>query len=86
MAAALGGLDVLVFTGGIGENAAEIRRQVCQNAVWLDVRLNDDANEKGQRRINSADSGVHVWVLPTNEELMIAKHTQRVLGPSGERP
>jgi acetate kinase len=83
LAAALGGLDALVFTGGIGENAAAIRARVCRDAAWLGVELDEAANQSGGTRISRTGSGVAVWVLPTNEELMIANHTRRVLGPSG---
>lgn len=82
LAAALGGLDALVFTGGIGENAATIRARVCLDAVWLDAHLDEPANEAGGPRISLA-GGVGVWVIPTNEELMIANHTRRVLGLTG---
>jgi acetate kinase len=79
LAAALGGLDALVFTGGIGENSAEIRARVCRDAGWLGVRLDEDANHGGAPRISAADSPATAWVIPTNEELMIARHTRRVL-------
>jgi acetate kinase len=83
LAAALGGLDALVFTAGIGENSASIRRRVCEGAAWLGVELDDQANEAptaGTRCISAPASKVAVWVIPTNEELMIARHTQVVLG------
>src|SRR5262249_53285008 len=80
LAAALGGLDALVFTAGIGENAAAIRERVCHDARWLGVTLNAEANVAGGPRISAPDSHVSAWVIPTNEELMIARHTQRVLG------
>jgi acetate kinase len=80
LAAALGGLDALVFTGGIGENSAEIRARVCRAAAWLGVALDESANQAGGPRISMADSATAAWVLPTNEELMIARHTRRVLG------
>jgi acetate kinase len=80
LAAALGGLDALVFTGGIGENSAEIRERVCRDAAWLGVALDKAANQSGGPRISTADSKTAAWVLPTNEELMIARHTRRVLG------
>jgi len=80
LAAALGGLDALVFTGGIGENSAEIRARVCRAAAWLGVALDESANQAGGPRISTADSATAAWVLPTNEELMIARHTRRVLG------
>ena len=75
LAAALGGLDVLVFTAGIGEHAAPVRARVCDTAAWLGVRLDPAANLAGGPRISIADSPVSVWVVPTNEELMIARHT-----------
>jgi acetate kinase len=75
LAAALGGVDVLVFTGGIGEHAASVRARVCADARWLGVRLDSAANQAGGPRISAADSPVSAWVIPTNEELMIAKHT-----------
>lgn len=75
LAAALGGLDVLVFTAGIGERAAPVRARVCENAAWLGIRLDAAANLAGGPRISTADSPVSVWVVPTNEELMIARHT-----------
>lgn len=83
LAAALGGLDALVFTGGIGENAAAIRARVCLDAAWLGVALDESANESGAARISRAGSGATVWVLPTNEELVIANHTRRVLDLNG---
>jgi acetate kinase len=79
LAAALGGLDAVVFTGGIGENAPIIRERVCRDAAWLGVELAADANTKGGPRISAPGSRVSAWVVPTNEELMIARHTQRVL-------
>lgn len=76
LAAALGGLDALVFTGGIGENAAEIRAAVCRQAAWLGVILDEAANASGIARISAADSAVSVWALRTNEEAVIARHTR----------
>jgi acetate kinase len=81
LAAALGGLDSLVFTGGIGENSAEIRERVCREAAWLGVVLDEQANRSGGPLISAAASPTAAWVLPTNEELMIARHTQRLLAP-----
>jgi len=80
LAAALGGLDAIVFTGGIGENAVVIRERVCQSAAWLGVELDEAANARGGPRISTGPSRVRAWVIPTNEELMIARHTQRVVG------
>src|SRR5262249_27701813 len=79
LAAALGGLDALVFTGGIGENAATIRARVCRDAAWLGLELDATANDAHGPRISGADSRVTAWVIPTNEELMIAQHTRRLL-------
>ncbi|SEH37777.1 acetate/propionate family kinase [Magnetospirillum fulvum] len=79
LAAALGGLDAFVFTGGIGENAVSIRTRVCAAAEWLGVRIDEEANEKGAPLISALDSKVSVWVIPTDEEMMIAKHTREVL-------
>ena len=79
LAATLGGLDSIVFTGGIGENAVAIRERVCQDAAWLEVELDAAANARGGPRISAGWSRVTAWVIPTNEELMIARHTQHVL-------
>ena len=79
LAAALGGLDSIVFTGGIGENAPAIRERVCHDAAWLGIELDAAANLRGRPRITAGPSRVSAWVIPTNEELMIARHTQRVL-------
>ena len=79
LAAALGGLDAIVFTGGIGENSAEIRERVCRDARWLGVTLDEQANRNGGPRIDPGKGAVSSWVVPTNEELMIARHTRRVL-------
>jgi acetate kinase len=80
LAAALGGLDALVFTGGIGENASAIRARVCRDAAWLGLGLDEEANGRGGPRISRPESPVSAWVIATNEELMIALHTRRVLG------
>lgn len=80
LAAALRGLDALVFTGGIGENAAVIRERVCRDAAWLGVELDERANAQGGPRIDKAVGRVSAWVVPTNEELMLARHTKNVLG------
>jgi acetate kinase len=79
LVAALGGLDALVFTGGIGEHAPEIRGRVCQGASWLGVALDADANAAGGPRISKANSPISAWVVPTDENLMIARHTRRLL-------
>ena len=79
LAAALGGLDAIVFTAGVGENSAAIRARICQAATWLGVELDVAANEGGGPRISTAASHVTAWAIPTNEELMIARHTERLL-------
>jgi acetate kinase len=83
LAAALGGLDALVFTGGIGENAVSIRARICRDASWLGLELDEDANARGGPCISRIDSRVSAWVIPTNEELMIALHTRRLLEAGG---
>jgi acetate kinase len=79
LAAALGGLDAIVFTAGIGENSRSLRERVCKDAAWLGVELDTSANESGGPRISAAGSHVSAWIVPTDEELMIARHTRRVL-------
>ena len=79
LAAALGGLDAIVFTAGIGEHAAPIRERVCRDAAWLGVELDPVANAAGHALISTPDSRVRAWELPTNEELMIARHTRDLL-------
>jgi acetate kinase len=79
LAAALGGLDALVFTAGIGENSAELRQRVCRDAAWLGVDLDEAANARGGPCISRPGSRASAWVIPTNEELMIARHTRRVI-------
>jgi len=80
MAGALGGVDGLVFTAGIGENSAEIRARICAASAWLGIELDHDANASRQSRITRPGSPVSAWVVPPNEELMIARHTGRLLG------
>jgi acetate kinase len=82
MAAALGGLDALVFTGGIGENAPSIRARVCHAASWLGIDFDPAHNEQSGPRIASSSSRVSAWVIPTNEELMIAEHTRQLIKAS----
>jgi acetate kinase len=78
LAAAAGGIDALVFTAGIGEHAPAIRESLCRQAAWLGVTLDPAANHAGGPRISTAGSAVSAWVVPTNEELMIARHTLAV--------
>jgi acetate kinase len=80
LTATLGGIDGLVFTAGIGENSAEIRRRISESSTWLGIELDVEANARGGPRISSSFSRISVWVIPTNEELMIARHTGMLLG------
>jgi acetate kinase len=75
LTASMGGLDGLVFTAGIGEHASEIRSRICARCAWLGIVLDDNANGAGQVRINAEASYVRVYVIPTDEEKMIAQHT-----------
>lgn len=79
LTAALGGLDALVFTAGIGEKSAPIRKRICAASAWLGIELDDNGNDAGGPRISRAGSGVSAWAIPTNEELMIARHTGALL-------
>ena len=80
LVAVLGGIDALVFTAGIGENSPEIRQRICRASAWLGIELDEDANTTRLTRISQPRSKVSVWVIPTNEELMIARHTGALLG------
>jgi acetate kinase len=80
LTAVLGGIDGLVFTAGIGENSAEIRRRICEASSWLSLAIDEEANTSGGPRISTRQSKVSVWVIPTNEELMIARHMGMLLG------
>jgi acetate kinase len=79
LAAALGGLDALVFTGGIGEGAAPIRARIARACAWLGLVLDDDANLIHAARISTLPSGVAAYVVPTDEERMILRHTRVLL-------
>jgi acetate kinase len=80
LAAVLAGIDGLVFTAGIGENSADIRRRICESSAWLGIELDHEANTRRAPRISKAGSRASAWVIPTNEELMIARHTGLLLG------
>ena len=80
LAAALGGLDALVFTGGIGEHGAPVREQVCGQLGWLGLTLNPAANAANASKISAADSRIEACVIPTNEEWIIARHTAKLIG------
>ena len=79
LTAALGGLDAIVFTGGIGEHATEIRARVCNDARWIGISLDGQANAAGGPRISLSVSRVSAWVVPTNENLIVARHTRQLL-------
>lgn len=80
LVAAMGGVDALVFTAGIGENSPRIRQLIAEQATWLGVDFDTTANEANESCLSRANSRIAVWMLPTNEELMIARHTRTVLG------
>jgi acetate kinase len=80
LAAALGGLDALAFTGGVGENAAPIRARVCRDLAWLGLALDEAANDKGGPRLTKASSKLAAYAVPTDEEFVIARHTAGLLG------
>jgi acetate kinase len=82
LAAALGGLDAFVFTAGIGENSAPIRARIVERLGWLDARLDPEANQTGATRISTLDSRVALYVIPTDEEVMIARHTLALVSPA----
>ncbi|MBQ1561933.1 acetate/propionate family kinase [Caulobacter sp.] len=87
MAATLGGLDGLVFTGGVGEHNSEVRARICRRLAWLGVDLDPQLNAaEGERRIDSRASSVAIWVIPTNEEAEMARQAADLLWPplSGE--
>ena len=80
LAAVLHGVDGIVFTAGIGEHSAEIRRRVCEASAWLGLDFDPSANDTHGPRISTSGSNMSAWVIPTNEELVIARHTGRLLG------
>jgi acetate kinase len=85
LTAVLGGVDALVFTAGIGENSAEIRSRICMTLGWLGVEIDEAANVNHRTTISTSGSKVSVWVIPTNEELMIARHTGALLALAHDR-
>lgn len=80
LAAVLRGVDALIFTAGIGENSSEIRQRICEASAWLGVEIDSQANAGRGPCISKANGRVSAWVIPTNEELMIAQHTGSLLG------
>jgi acetate kinase len=85
LAAALGGLDAFVFTAGIGENSAMIRARVAEKLAWLGATFDSAANQAGKAVISQPESKVAFYVVPTNEEVMIARHTLSLLADKAMR-
>ncbi len=85
LAAALQGVDAFVFTAGIGENAAQLRARIMDRLAWLGVTLDQDENLRHARRVSGSDSRIPVYVIPTDEELMIAQHTLALLMNNSSR-
>jgi acetate kinase len=83
LTASLGGIDALVFTAGVGENDPVLRARVCADAAWLGIEIDKKANESGSLKISEGDTTPAVWVIPTDEERMIAVHTLRLVGSRG---
>ncbi len=79
LAAALGGVDALVFTGGIGEHAAPIRARICELSQWLGIAIDADSNQEDRVNLHTEDSLIKVLVIPTNEEMMIATHVRQLI-------
>ena len=79
LAAALGGLDAFVFTAGIGEHSGVLRQRIAEKLSWLGAKLDPVANAQRRQLISPAESSVRLYVIPTDEELMIAKHTIAVV-------
>jgi acetate kinase len=85
LAAALGGLDALVFTGGIGEHSFEIREKVCQQTAWLGIEIDPEANKVSAGKISKPTSKTSAWIVPANENLIIAQYTLQELKHSGKK-
>ncbi len=80
LAAALGGIDGIVFTAGVGEHAAPVRAAICRACAWLGVTLDEAANDRHGPRISASESRVAAYVIPTNENIVIARHTMELIG------
>jgi acetate kinase len=80
LAAALGGLDGIVFTAGVGENAAPVRSAICRGCAWLGLELDEAANREHKARISTSKSRVAAYVIKTDENLMIARHARAPVG------
>jgi acetate kinase len=85
----LGGVDALVFTGGIGEHAAPIRAQVCKSLEWIGVDIDDEKNAAAQSDqetlLSSTRSKVELWLIPTDEESVIARHTRMMISDARQK-
>ncbi len=79
LVAALGGVDALVFTAGIGEHSPVVRKEICRRLEWLGLVVDDEANAANSARINARESSIGIWVIPTDEELMIARHSRALV-------
>jgi len=80
--AAMGGADAVVFTGGIGENSADVRSRICEGLEWFGLKVDKNRNEQAtgkEERITTDDSKLHAYVIPTDEELLIARDTVRCI-------
>lgn len=86
LTATLGGLDALVFTAGVGENDAALRERVCDDAAWLGIEIDKEANQSGALKISAGDGTPAVWVIPTDEERMIAMHTFGLVAGAASSP
>ena len=78
-ASSMGGLDAFIFTGGIGENSPDIRKAVCDDLEFLGIKIDDDKNQNNELEISTSDSKVAVLRIPTNEELVIALDTMKIV-------
>jgi acetate kinase len=85
LTAAMGGLDALIFTAGIGENSPQIRTRICQQLGWLGITIDQDANGAAQERISAPGRSPSVWVIGTDEESVIASHTRELVSRLPER-
>jgi acetate kinase len=82
---AMGGVDAVVFTGGIGENAAPVRLAICKHLEWLGVDISDERNAIHGPRIHASTSRVAVWIVPADEERVIARAALRLVGQPGQQ-
>ena len=85
LAASLGGLDGIVFTAGVGENAAPVRTAICRACGWLGLELDEEANRQHRTRISASTSRIAAYVIKTDENLMIARHARALVGSAQGR-